>query len=415
MVQNLDRLPTLPDQIRREEQISVTVPTEPLRVALVTGVYDYIKDGISLTLNRLVDHLESQGIEVLVFAPTAREPAFEHSGKLISTPSIPMPFRPEYRLSLGLPHSARRLLADFRPTLFHIAAADILGYRALRLARRWNIPVVASYHTRYDLYLKYYGADFLRKPGLRYLRHFYAQCEHLYVPSDSMADELREEYQGTDIRPWSRGIDTARFHPSNRSQNWRKSLGIDGDEILVTFVSRLVQEKGLETLANVLQRLKDKGVPHRSMIVGDGPERSNLHQRLPDTIFTGFLHGDALARAYASSDIFLFPSATETFGNVTLEAMASGLPTVCADATGSRSIVVKDVTGFLAEPGSEAEFIGYVEKLICSPELRSRMAQAGLERSRGYSWDRVMQQLVSHYRDALNSAKTRHELSTHRP
>lgn len=402
---NLDHPTTLPARSAREGTVDAAAPDAPLRVALVTGVYDYIKDGISLTLNRLVDYLESQGIEVLVFAPTAKEPAFEHSGTLISTPSIPMPFRPEYRLSLGLPRSTRRRLSDFRPTLVHIAAADILGYQALRLARSLSIPVVASYHTRYDLYLKHYGADFLKKPGLAYLRHFYSQCEHLYVPSESMAAELRDEYQGTDIRPWSRGVDIARFHPSKRSEKWRKSIGVRNNEVLVTFVSRLVLEKGLETLSNILQGLKAKGVPHRSMIVGDGPERANLENLLPDSIFTGFLHGDELARAYASSDIFLFPSTTETFGSVTLEAMASGLPAVCADATGSRSIVVDGVTGFLAKPGSEAEFIAYVEKLICGPELCSRMAQAGLERSRNYSWDTAMQQLVSHYHDALTSAK----------
>src|SRR5262249_24124577 len=153
-----------------------------LRIALFTGNYNYIKDGVALTLNRLVDYLQRCGIAVLVVAPTGPAPAFEPVGELLSVPSFPIPSRREYRLSLGRPARIRRRLGEFRPTLFHIAVPDILGYRALCLAERWHVPVVASYHTRSDTYLKYYGLAALEGLGKKYLENFYGRCRQIYPP-----------------------------------------------------------------------------------------------------------------------------------------------------------------------------------------------------------------------------------------
>src|SRR5262245_33791057 len=203
-----------------------------LRVALFTGNYNYIKDGVSLTLNRLVDYLQRQGIAVLVVAPTGPQPAFEPVGELLSVPSFPIPSRPEYRLSLGLPAKVRRRLREFRPTLFHIAVPDFLGYRALRLAERWQVPVVASYHTRYDTYLKYYGLSALEGLGKKYLRHCSGKCRQLYPPSESMAAILREEGIAQNMQVWSRGVDTDLFNPGRRSLAWRRSLGIADDDVV---------------------------------------------------------------------------------------------------------------------------------------------------------------------------------------
>jgi glycosyltransferase involved in cell wall biosynthesis len=373
--------------------------TNPLRVALVTSSYDYIKDGVALTLNRLVGYLEAQGVEVLVFAPTVAKPAFAHSGSVVSVPSIPLPGRSEYRLALGMPKSVQLRLKQFRPDIIHIATPDLLGYRALKLAQTWRVPVVASYHTRYESYLKHY---WYWKPltGLvsRYLRQFYGACREIYVPSTSMADILRSDGLKDNFRLWPRGIDSQRFHPGKRSDAWRARHGIGPSDLVIAHVSRLVREKRTDVLAQTLRQLSAMGVSHRALIVGDGPERAALEALLPDAIFSGTLDGEELAAAYASSDVFFFPSETESFGNVTLEAMASGLPCVCADASGSRSLVVPGVTGLLAVPGRVAQFAAQIAALARDEALRKQMGAAAWERSLSFSWDGTLARLLGYYR-----------------
>ena len=375
----------------------------PLRVALVASSYNYIKDGVALTLNRLVAYLEEQGVEVLVFAPVAKVPAFAHHGTLVPVPSVALPPRPEYRVAFGLPLKAIERLRAFRPDLIHIALApDFLGYSALRIARRLKIPVVASCHTRFETYLKHYWyAAGLGGPLRYYLRRSYGACREVYVPSQSMVNALLAEGFRNNFRLWPRGVDTSRFNPGKRSGLWRAKHGIGEDELVVVFVSRLVREKQLDTLAAALRLMEAGGIAHRSMIVGDGPERAALARRLPGAVFTGFLEGEELAQAYASSDVFLFPSETETFGNVTLEAMASGLPCVCADATGSRSLVVQGRTGYLAKPGCAQEFADRIATLARDPELRRQMGAAARERSLEFSWDETMARILGYYKSLL--------------
>jgi glycosyltransferase involved in cell wall biosynthesis len=372
-----------------------------VRVALFSGNYNNIKDGAAVALNRLVAFLEREGAEVLVFSPTVKRPAMEPVGTVVSVPSVPIPRRSEYRIALGLPRSIRKQLAAFRPTLFHVSAPDLLGYSALRLARRWGVPAVASFHTRFDSYLRYYGLARLEKPAQRYLRHFYSLCEQVYVPSPSMAAVLRDEGMATHLRMWGRGVDCTLFTPARRDLAWRKSWGIQDQDVVISFCGRLVREKGLEIFAATLDRLRARGVRHRTMIIGDGPERDWLTQRLPEAIFTGFLTGEGLARAYASSDLFFFPSVTETFGIVTLEAMATALPVVCADSTGSSSLVARGSTGFLVPPGDIEQFASCLERLATGPELRARMGRAGRIAASAHDWDSVMQSLLGHYREVL--------------
>lgn len=376
----------------------------PLRLAIFSGVYDYIADGIALTLNRLVEQLECDDIEVLVFAPSAKTPAFRHAGTLISVPSFAIPGRSEYRCATGLGRTARRRLMTFQPNLFHIAVPDILGLHALRFARQHKIPVLSSYHTRYETYLSYYGIDMVRPLINGYLRKFYASANRVCAPSQSMAEEIEAAGYGRNIHVWGRGVDPQRFHPKKRSSKWRRDLGIGDDEVVLLFVSRLVREKGLDTLVDVVDGLAKRDLRFRCVIVGDGPDRASLENRLPQALFTGFLGGEDLPCAYASSDIFFFPSLTETFGNVTLEAMASGLPVVCADATGSRSLVEPDVTGFLEMPNDAAAFISQLEKLLGSESLRRSMGAAGLERSAEYTQERAYQQLRSVYDGLLRTS-----------
>jgi glycosyltransferase involved in cell wall biosynthesis len=264
-------------------------------------------------------------------------------------------------------------------------------------------PIVASYHTRFETYLKYYGLEFLNPALAGLVRSFYDGCREIYVPSQSMIDVLRQDGVKAPIQLWPRGVDTARFHPGARSPAWRAARGISADDVVVAFVSRLVKEKRVAEVAQVFTRLRAAGIGHRPLFVGDGPERAYLEREVPGALFEGFLSGDDLATAYASSDIFLFPSDTETFGNVTLEAMASGLPTVCADATGSRSLVEAGATGHLAEVGDAEGLYDAVAALVGDPERRRAMGAAARARSLRFSWDDAMGSLLARY-EALASA-----------
>jgi phosphatidylinositol alpha 1,6-mannosyltransferase len=376
-----------------------------LRIALVNTAYSHIEDGSILTLRRLVDYLEARGDEVMVFSAAATSSLAASPGTLVAVPSIPVPGRSDYRLALGLSRHARRRLREFAPRVVHIAAPDLLGRRAASTARRLGLPVVASYHARWDVYLGYYGLGWLRGALRVYLRSFFNACEAVYVPLPSVRDVLVEQGVTADIRLWGRGVDTMRFNPAHRSEPWRQGLGIAPDELVIGFVSRLVREKGLDILAAVLDGLTRRGIAHRAVIVGDGPERKSLQRRVSDAVFTGLVGGDELARAYASLDIFLFPSDSETFGNVTLEAMASGLPAVCADAPGSRSLVEPGVTGFLAEPRQPGAFIRHIAMLASDAELRRRMGTAARERALGFSWDVEMARIFNYYRDVARGSR----------
>jgi glycosyltransferase involved in cell wall biosynthesis len=380
-------------------------PPEPdLRVALFTGNYNYIKDGVALTLNRLVAFLEARGVPVLVFAPVAKEPAFASVGELVPVPSVPIPGRPEYRIALGLSREARRRFDDFRPTLVHIAVPDILGYQALKLAERRGIPVVASYHTRYDTYLRFYGLGFLERLGQRYLRKFYNRVRRVYPPSESMAEIIRREGQSRHVEIWARGVESDLFSPAKRDMAWRRALGIGDDEVAVSFAGRLVKEKNVAIYMRVMNALTSRGLKVKPLVIGDGPEMAAMKAGLRNGVFAGFLHGEELARAYASSDVFFFPSESETFGNVTLEAMASGLPAVNAIASGSNSLIVEGVTGHLVSARDEAGLAARIETLVTDAAMRQRMGEAARARALEFSWEAILSGLLESYRRVLREA-----------
>ena len=376
----------------------------PKRVAIFTGNYNHIADGVSLTLNRLVDYLERNGTEVLVFAPTIKHPPMQHAGTLIPAPSIrmPLPNRSEYRLTTHFPRRIRTALDRFNPSIIHVATPDALGKGAVAYGKKNGIPVVSTYHTHFSSYLSYYRLQWLESWVWRYLQQFYSQCEEVYVPSPSMIEVLEKHGIRGNLHLWERGVDTQRFNPARRSLPWRRQLGIADDEVVITFVSRLVWEKGLDIFAEVLEGLQEKGIPHRSLVAGSGPAREELEERLPETIFLGYQSGNALATAYASSDLFLFPSETETFGNVTLEAMASGIPAVCANATGSRSIIRNGVTGYLATPRDTPSFLKHVAQLVMDKDLRSNMGQLSLKRALEFDWPVILSRMNNYYNGVLS-------------
>lgn len=380
-----------------------------LRVALFTGNYNHIRDGVSLTLNQLVKFLEERNIPVLVFGPSSKEPAIDHYGELVVTPSVPMffvPGRTEYRVATHFSRKARKRLEEFKPTLIHIATPDGLGIGALKWALNKNIPAVTSYHTHFLSYVSYYS--FFLKPieplFKRTTTWFYANCEETYVPTPSMIEELERSGLPGTKKIWSRGIDTDLFNPSKRDMVWRRSVGLADDDIVVSFVSRLVWEKELRTYIKSVQRLQVEHPKVRAMIVGSGPAKDEIQKQLPHAHFTGFAEGEDLARAYASSDIFLFPSHTETFGNVTLEAMASGLPCIVADAIGSKSLVEDGVNGFLAKKQDTDDFTKKLTLIVENEELRSKMGKTSRNMAMEYQWNKINGKLLGHYYEVLEKA-----------
>mmetsp|Transcript_27116 Transcript_27116/g.88949 ORF Transcript_27116/g.88949 Transcript_27116/m.88949 type:complete len:507 (+) Transcript_27116:194-1714(+) len=368
------------------------------RVALFTGAYDHIRDGVALTLNRLVAFLELQGHEVIVLAPTIENPPFMHAGTLVPVPSVPAPGRKEYRVSLGLTASLRERLAEFRPTLVHIATPDVLGFQAQTWALAAQVPIVCSYHTHFTSYLQYYHLSALEDATWRLLQSFYNSCLHTYTPTKEIASELSAHGVTSSLRIWPRGVDYRAFTPAHRCPEWRRELGISPDEPVVLLVCRLVWEKALDVYADVIRGLRASGLRHKSVIVGNGPALAGLQDLLPDSIFLGSLQGAQLARAYASADIYFFPSQTETFGMTTLEAMGSGLPTVVTNSTGSGSIVIHGETGFLAEPNDRVALLAYTQRLVEDAALRKRMGEAGVKRAREvYQWGNALSRLVGYY------------------
>jgi len=368
-----------------------------LRIALFSGNYNYVRDGANQALNRLVGYLLRQGAQVRVYSPEVAEPAFPPTGDLVGLPSLAVPGRGEYRIPVGLSPRVRRDLKAFAPNIIHVSSPDPSAHRAVSWARARKLPILASVHTRFETYPRYYNLAFIEPLVEALLRRFYRRCDALVAPSESMAQVLREQRMNYDIDIWSRGVDREIFDPSRRDMAWRRSLGIADAEVVVGFFSRLVMEKGLDVFSDAIDELRRREVAHRVLIVGDGPAREWFENRLPDAIFAGFQSGPDLARAVASMDVLFFPSITETFGNVTLEAMASGLPVVVAAATGSESLVYDNRSGRLIRPGAIREYADAIEAYISDPALRATHGAAGEARSREFSWDRINQVVADTY------------------
>ncbi|MDE2561505.1 MAG: glycosyltransferase family 1 protein [Sphingomonadales bacterium] len=371
--------------------------TSDLRVALVTGNYNMVADGPTQALNRLVGHLLRHGAGVRVYAPTIAEPAVPATGDLVSLPSFAIPGRPEYRVTMGLAPHIRRDLKAFAPNILHVAAPDPAGHRAVTWARHRGLPILASVHTRFETYPRYYNLAFIEPLLEAGLRRFYRRCDALVAPSESMAQVLRGQRMNYDIGIWSRGVDREIFNPGRRSMEWRRQAGFADDAVVIGFFSRLVMEKGLDVFSDAIDELRRKGVKHRVLVVGDGPAREWFQNRLPEAVFTGYRGGADLAVSVASMDMLFFPSITETFGNVTLEAMACGLPVVAAQATGSESLVDDHVSGRLIRPGAIHQYADALQAYVTNADLRRQHGAAGEQRSLEFSWDRINQSVADTY------------------
>jgi glycosyltransferase involved in cell wall biosynthesis len=368
-----------------------------LRIALTSGNYDMVRDGATQALNRLVDYLLRHGASVRVFAPTVARPQVQATGELISVPSFPIPGRSEYRVPLGLIGKARRAFEDFAPNIVHVSSPDRASRQAAKWARDRKIAVLASVHTRFETYPQYYHMSFLEPVIEAWLRRLYRSCDALVAPSQGMIEVLRRQRMHSDIGLWSRGVDRTQFRSDRRDLAWRRSLGIADRDVAIGFLGRLVMEKGLDAFADTVDELNRRGVRHKVLVLGDGPARGWFAERVPEANFAGYLMGEQLGRALASADVFFNPSITETFGNVTLEAMASGLPVVAARATGSTSLVIDGETGRLVAPNDIQGFANAIETYVSQPALRAAHGRAGEARSQEFSWDAINRTLAETY------------------
>ncbi|MGN6589251.1 MAG: glycosyltransferase family 4 protein [Sphingomicrobium sp.] len=375
--------------------------TSDLRVALFSGNYNYVRDGANQALNRLVGYLLSKGVKVRVYSPTVEHPAFPPTGDLVSVPSVPIPGRSEYRLPIALPARVRRDLEAFNPDLVHVSSPDIVGHRAVTWARKRKIAVVASVHTRFETYLEYYHLQALEPLVRAGLRRFYHRCEVVLAPAPSTAAMLREQRMNRDIKMWTRGIDRHQFNPERRDMEWRRAQGIADDEMVIAFLGRIVMEKGLDVFADAIHAFAPLGLKHRVLAIGDGPARPWFEQQLPDAIFTGQQTGTDLARALASADVFLNPSVTEAFGNVTLEAMACALPVLAAESTGATNLVNNGVTGTLVHGARPEEFADALAAYARGPELRRKHGEAGLAVAKTMDWDTINSAVIRAYKHAI--------------
>lgn len=383
---------------RRKQWESV----EGLRIALVSGNYNCIKDGANNALNRLAAFLLDGGAALRIYSPTIAAPAFPATGDLVSIPSVPFPLRPEYRLALGLGRSAREDMRRFAPSVMHLAVPDRLGWQALRFGRRLGIPVVASLHTRFETYPAFYGMGFLRRPLERYLAQFYRDCDLTLAPNEGVAD-LLAGWGVRNVRVWSRGVDRTQFSPGWRDMEWRRRLGYGDDEMVLLFFGRIVAEKGIACFARVVARLRAEGLPVRPLVIGDGPATDDFAASLGDSVFLGHLDGPALSRAVASADILLNPSVSEAFGNVNLEAMASGVVVVSADVPSASSLVTDRREGVLVPPGDVRAFAHEIAALARHPLLRRAMARHALDRAACFEWTRTLSAVAEAYREVAGT------------
>jgi phosphatidylinositol alpha 1,6-mannosyltransferase len=368
-----------------------------MRVAYFTESLLPLVDGVSLTLARLFDTLEEEGVDFRIFSPFVPGPELAWSGRVRRVRSARFPLYRDYRVSFPGGRSLRRDLEEYAPTLVHLVSPTPMALWAQGWARRRGIPVVASFHTDFVSYFPYYRVGALMPAGWRALRWFHNRCAATFAPSAALERQLAARGI-SGVEGWSRGIDAQRFSPTRRDPALRSSWGAGAGQPVLLFVGRLVREKDLLELPEILRHLREEELDPRLVLVGDGPLREELERALPDAVFRGHQEGEELARHYASADLFVFPSTTETFGNVVLEAAASGLPAVVAGRGGPPDLVEHGRSGLVARPNDPADFAARVATLLRDPrrmaEMGGRARAAAVERD----WTRINLKLVERCR-----------------
>ena len=352
-----------------------------MHYAIVTETYPPEINGVALTVLELELGLRARGHDISLVRPRKR--TGQAAGHEFLVPGLPLPRYPG--LQMGLP-ATRKLLAQWRrrrPDAVYVATEGPLGWSAVRAARRLGIPVATGFHTRFDRYARDYGFAFLEPLVLDWLRRFHNRANATVVPTRELVAQLRA--QGfVRVRRVPRAVDCERFNPDRREAALRTAWGLDDGAVAVIHVGRIAPEKNLDLAVrayrNLQRMLRELGRPDPRFIwVGDGPARATLQHANPDFIFCGVQRGDALARHFASGDLFQFPSHSETFGNVTLEAMASGVPTIAFDYGAAREHLRDGLHGAAVALGDDAGFVEAVIRIAVDDRLRESMARAGRE------------------------------------
>lgn len=356
-----------------------------MRYAIVTETYPPEVNGVALTVHGLETGLRTRGHQVEVVRP--RQLADQEPENTLLVRGAALPRYPGLRFGLPATQRLTRHWQDTMPDAIYVATEGPLGWSAVRAARRLGIPVATGFHTRFDEYLPEYGAAWLQGVALRWMRRFHNQAAATLVPTRELQQFLTET--GFErVRLLSRAVDSLQFDPGRRDAALRAEWGIEGEGFAAIYVGRIAGEKNLPLAVRAFRQLQQIKPKARFIWVGDGPLREKLASENPDFIFCGIQRGDALARHFASGDLFLFPSRSETFGNVTLEAMASGVATVAFDYGAAREYLRNGMTG--AAVNSEEAFIEAAVRLAGEDELRRMMGQAASVAMKKLHPDRVV-------------------------
>jgi len=369
-----------------------------MKIAYFTESLPPLTDGVSRTLSYLQKSLKKENIDYRFFSPF-KPLSDDWEDKVHKIISVPFPLYTRYRVSIPALHDLKHLLRNFKPDLIHICSPIFLGAAGNRYAKEMNIPVVNSFHTRFVSYSEYYRLSWFESYAWNYLRWFYNQGDISVVPSQTTIDELK--LKGfKNLRLWARGIDTSRFSPAFADLNLKNRWSPEGDPVAL-FAGRLVREKDVETLLKAHQILKSKNIKYKLVMVGGGPMKHKIEKTAPDVIMTGHLEGEELSKAYASADIFAFPSTTESFGNVVQEAAASGLPAIGASEGGVKDLISDGETGFLTKPKDPHDFAAKMEQVLINKELRNSLAANALNYAISKSWDHINNGLFEKYRNLI--------------
>jgi glycosyltransferase involved in cell wall biosynthesis len=370
-----------------------------MKVAYFTESLPPMTDGVTRTLCNLVETLESERVDYHFFSPVKPGETVDWHNKVRKVFSVPFLLYDTYRVGVPYFHGLEAELDSFDPDLIHVISPTLLGLYGLNYAKKRTLPVVTSYHTHFVSYFSYYGLSTFDRAGWSYLQWFHNRCDRTYAPSSSAAREL-EQKGIKDVELWLHGIDLNKFSPRFRSNALRQSIGAQDVPILL-YVGRLVKEKDLDDLVEANNMLSVRGYDFKLVIVGDGPMKEELMARLPQAHFTGYQHGENLSSWYASSDIFLFPSTTETFGNVILEAFASGLPVITVAKGGVADLVTPGIDGFITRPNDPHDFSEKISLLLDDPSYTQQLSIQAVRTASRYSWHENNRKLINSYQELL--------------
>jgi glycosyltransferase involved in cell wall biosynthesis len=381
-------------------------PDRAWRVAFVTETYPPEVNGVAVTLARVVEALHARGHDVQLVRPRqgAKQTARDEVGfNEVLVRGLPIPRYPELKMGLPAQRALQRLWTAQRPDVVHIVTEGPLGWSALRAALRLGLPVVSDFRTNFHAYSRHYGVGWLHAPVMAYLRHFHNRSACTMVPTESLKSELAAAGLHN-LRVVARGVDAQRFNPAHRSEALRASWGADSGTCVALCVGRLAPEKNLGMVVAAFEAMREHEPRTRLVLVGDGPERQRLAQRCPAAHLAGVRHGADLAAHYASADVFLFPSTTETYGNVVPEAMASGLAVVAYDHAAAGQLIRHGENGLLARCDDTLEFCRVARRIAGDwPLVRELGTQARATAGR-LAWGRIVDAVEHEYTVAMSTA-----------